>query len=128
MMSAPSHKIAGASSNPNPRRPCHFGSMAALAILIRRTRTRREAHRALRIEAEHHLFLRPQIREPAGLRQRDAELAARAFLLEEDGRVRAVEQKTLDVAPMRGLAGRKIRFGAPEACCFRPNEAFHRIA
>ena len=43
----------------------------------------REAHRALRIEAEVHLFTHFQIRESAGLRQRDPELEASQILVQQ---------------------------------------------
>ena len=62
----------------------------------------RKARGPVRVETEEHRLVGPQVGELPRLRQRDSKLAARAALLEQHRRVRAVEQHALHAPAWRG--------------------------
>src|ERR1700691_4207224 len=76
MISANSHSSAGVSSTASIMRRRQAAGLEVSDM----DAARGEADRALRIEAEEHLGTRFQIRQPAGLRQRDAKLETRLLL------------------------------------------------
>src|SRR5262249_53831767 len=84
-----------------------------------------EANRSMRGKGEVHALADSQIRKPTGLREGDPEFETRQVLLQQDGRVGTVEQKTLYRAGIMSVILRKLCRIALEDGCLGADESFH---
>src|ERR1700722_12368655 len=128
MIRAPSQSRAGASNRPSARRPCQRVFIAVSRVLSRGSGTGRKTHGSGGIETECHFLLWFQVGKLPRLRQGYAKFAARWRFLEQDRRIRSVEQHALHFSRMVWLLGRQACSAARENRDFGTHEHLDGVA